>query len=201
MTALARSHSSGHEQPAGPLGVWLDVPDPLLAAGLRRWLREAPGFAISATSAAADVIVRTADGAAGLPRHDAHPAGPVVVLADPSPATDANLATSSPEGDPGSVATITRTGLQPGVFLATVRDVARGRHSATPGPAAADLPSDRRAITVLGMLADGHDLNEIATTLYFSERTVKNVLYGYLGEVGARNRVQAVANAIRRGLV
>lgn len=60
--------------------------------------------------------------------------------------------------------------------------------------------SDREA-RVLRLVADGHDTAEIATTLCYSERTVKNVLHDVTTRLQLRNRSHAVAYALREGLI
>jgi DNA-binding NarL/FixJ family response regulator len=58
-----------------------------------------------------------------------------------------------------------------------------------------------REATVLGLVADGLDTREIATKLSYSERTVKNVLHDVTNRFQLRNRVHAVAYALREGLL
>lgn len=57
-----------------------------------------------------------------------------------------------------------------------------------------------RECDVLRLLAEGIGVGDIATKLSFSERTVKNVLYGVIGRMGLRNRTHAVAYAARVGV-
>ncbi|OLF18601.1 helix-turn-helix transcriptional regulator [Actinophytocola xanthii] len=54
---------------------------------------------------------------------------------------------------------------------------------------------------VLRLLAEGHGLEEIATELGYAERTVKNVLYGLMTRLGLSTRAQAVAFALRTGVI
>jgi DNA-binding NarL/FixJ family response regulator len=58
-----------------------------------------------------------------------------------------------------------------------------------------------REIDVIRLLADGLVTEEIAKKLCFSERTVKNVIYGTMRRHGLRNRSHAVAYAMRCGLI
>jgi DNA-binding NarL/FixJ family response regulator len=58
-----------------------------------------------------------------------------------------------------------------------------------------------REIEVLRLVADGHDTKEIAATLCYSERTVKNVLHEVTTRLQLRNRSHAVAYAMREGLI
>lgn len=56
-------------------------------------------------------------------------------------------------------------------------------------------------IRVLGMVAQGDTNEEIAQKMHWSERTIKREIEGVMVKLGARNRAQAVAEAIRRGLI
>ncbi len=58
-----------------------------------------------------------------------------------------------------------------------------------------------REIAVLHLLAEGHDTAEVGRRLYFSERTVKNVIHDVTSRLDLRNRTHAVAYAIRQGLI
>ncbi|GIF44560.1 response regulator transcription factor [Actinoplanes xinjiangensis] len=58
-----------------------------------------------------------------------------------------------------------------------------------------------REIDVLRLMADGLDTNEIADELCYSERTVKNVIYGLNHRLKLRNRSHAVAYAVRSGVI
>lgn len=58
-----------------------------------------------------------------------------------------------------------------------------------------------REVAVLRLLADGMDTAEVGRRLYFSERTVKNVIHDVTSRLDLRNRTHAVAYAIRQGLI
>jgi len=58
-----------------------------------------------------------------------------------------------------------------------------------------------REIDVLRLMAEGFDTNEIAGKLCYSERTVKNVIYGVTHRLKLRNRSHAVAYALRAGMI
>ncbi len=58
-----------------------------------------------------------------------------------------------------------------------------------------------REVDVLRLMADGLDTAEIAGKLCYSERTVKNVIYGVNHRLKLRNRSHAVAYAVRTGLI
>lgn len=68
-----------------------------------------------------------------------------------------------------------------------------------PGKSIAQL-SDREQ-SVLSLVADGQTTREIAQHLSYSERTVKNVLHDVVTKLGVRSRSQAVAQAVRDGLI
>jgi len=54
---------------------------------------------------------------------------------------------------------------------------------------------------VLTLVADGHATSEVAHAMSYSERTVKNVLHDVVVKLNARTRSQAVACAVREGLI
>ena len=54
---------------------------------------------------------------------------------------------------------------------------------------------------VLALIAEGHPTREVALELSYSERTVKNVLHDVVTKLNARSRSQAVAHAVREGLI
>jgi DNA-binding NarL/FixJ family response regulator len=68
-----------------------------------------------------------------------------------------------------------------------------------PKPAPARL-TDREQ-QVLALIAAGHPTREVALELSYSERTVKNVLHDVVTKLNARSRSQAVAFAVREGLI
>jgi DNA-binding NarL/FixJ family response regulator len=58
-----------------------------------------------------------------------------------------------------------------------------------------------REISVLRLLADGLDTAEVGQQLYYSERTVKNIIHDVTSRLDLRNRTHAVAYALRQGLL
>lgn len=58
-----------------------------------------------------------------------------------------------------------------------------------------------READILRLIADGLDTNEIARSLSYSERTVKNVLHDVTSRLQLRNRSHAVAYALKQGLI
>jgi DNA-binding NarL/FixJ family response regulator len=62
------------------------------------------------------------------------------------------------------------------------------------------LLSDREQ-QVLALVADGLPTREVAVELHYSERTVKKVLGDVVVKLGARSRSQAIAHAVREGII
>jgi DNA-binding NarL/FixJ family response regulator len=58
-----------------------------------------------------------------------------------------------------------------------------------------------RELSVLRLLADGYDTNEVSGQLFYSERTVKNIIHDVTSRLELRNRTHAVAYAIKQGLI
>jgi DNA-binding NarL/FixJ family response regulator len=74
----------------------------------------------------------------------------------------------------------------------------------TNGAGGARPPATRltdREQQVLALIAAGHPTREVAEQLCYSERTVKNVLHDVVTKLNARSRSQAVAFAVREGLI
>jgi DNA-binding NarL/FixJ family response regulator len=62
-------------------------------------------------------------------------------------------------------------------------------------------PLSDREQQVLGLIAEGYPTREVAEHLAYSERTVKNVLHDIVTKLNVRSRSQAVAHAVRDGLI
>ena len=62
-------------------------------------------------------------------------------------------------------------------------------------------PLTVRQTAVLALMAEGHSNAAIAGALSCSEHTVKNVIYDLMARLLVSNRAQAVARAIRAGLI
>ena len=58
-----------------------------------------------------------------------------------------------------------------------------------------------REAAVLRLLAEGLDTAEVGRQLFYSERTVKNIIHDVTSRLELRNRAHAVAYAIREGLI
>lgn len=60
---------------------------------------------------------------------------------------------------------------------------------------------EAREVEVLRMLSQGLGTAQIALDLHYSERTVKNIIHGVLTRLDLRNRTEAVAFALRAGVL
>lgn len=58
-----------------------------------------------------------------------------------------------------------------------------------------------REIKVLKLLSDGMDTAQVGRELFYSERTVKNIIHDLTSRLDLRNRTHAVAYAIKQGLI
>jgi DNA-binding NarL/FixJ family response regulator len=113
--------------------------------------------------------------------------------------------------DAGAVAALVREDLTPERLDASLRAVAAGAtttvasdrgHLPTAVAAAAKVPElTAREQRVLALVADGLPTREIGQELHYSERTVKKVLGDVVVKLGARSRSQAIARAVRQGII
>jgi DNA-binding NarL/FixJ family response regulator len=117
----------------------------------------------------------------------------------------------------GAVGYLPKAELTPETLATAVRAAANGSSVMTPdllGHLLAKLPENAEArpaggraqLTdreqqVLSLIAAGHPTREVALELSYSERTVKNVLHDVVTKLNARSRSQAVAFAVREGLI
>jgi DNA-binding NarL/FixJ family response regulator len=111
--------------------------------------------------------------------------------------------------DAGAVAALVRDDLTPERLGLSLRAVAAGattmvaayrdQLSVTAVAAGPELtPREQR---VLALVADGLPTREIGEELHYSERTVKKVLGDVVVKLGARSRSQAIARAVRQGII
>jgi DNA-binding NarL/FixJ family response regulator len=109
--------------------------------------------------------------------------------------------------DAGAVAALVREDLTPERLGLSLRAVAAGATTMfaayrTQLPAAAEGPTlSAREQQVLSLVADGLPTREIGEELHYSERTVKKVLGDVVVKLGARSRSQAIARAVRQGII
>jgi DNA-binding NarL/FixJ family response regulator len=112
--------------------------------------------------------------------------------------------------DAGAVAALVREDLTPERLGLSLRAVAAGattmlttyRSQLPAGTAVAAGPElTSREQRVLALVADGLPTREIGEELHYSERTVKKVLGDVVVKLGARSRSQAIARAVRQGII
>jgi DNA-binding NarL/FixJ family response regulator len=119
----------------------------------------------------------------------------------------------------GAVGFLARDTLTPDALAGAVQAAANGSSVIAPGllaglaqrhtagaPATAATNGRAPHLTVreqqvLSLIADGLPTREVAQRLSYSERTVKNVLHDAVTKLGVRSRSQAVAHAVRDGLI
>lgn len=88
--------------------------------------------------------------------------------------------------------------LTPDRLIDTVRVVASGLRVRQEQH---QIDLSQRQLKVLSGLSHGEATRQISETLGLSERTVKQVIFDTQRTLDAQNRCQAVANALRRGLI
>ncbi len=75
------------------------------------------------------------------------------------------------------------------------------RRLEVPSPAEEDRVITKREEEVLQRIADGCSTPEVAEQLYISQKTVKNHLASIYQKLDARDRTQAVLQAVRMGII
>jgi len=92
-------------------------------------------------------------------------------------------------------------------LIRAIRDVSRGSNRVSSSVAAKlaeryqQVRLTMRELEVLRLAAEGRSNKDIAATLRLGEETVKSHISSLLSKLGVANRTEAVAAAIRRGLV
>lgn len=204
---------------ATPIRVWVDDHNAVFRLGLTACLA-APGFVLAGESSAfaplpdlrrTDLLVFELDDNR-LRRALELTRGSLVRLVTVAGSVDDNLLVEAIEA--GVSGAMTRSEVSPRAFLHCLRSVAGG-HGFLPAAALSQLAgapgSGRRGrlvgdltgreLDVLRLLSGGDSTREIATSLCYSEKTVKNIVHDVLVRMNCRNRAQAVALATRRGLI
>jgi DNA-binding NarL/FixJ family response regulator len=202
--------------------VALHAPDAVTYAGLASFLASSPGIDVLPEADGADSDVRVvcceelSSGVLAMLRHSAAATRlPVVLVIDGI--TESELLTAV---ECRVVAILPRVAISGERLVHSVRAAAAGGGVMPPnlvgellkhierlqrevlapnGLNAAGLTT--REVDVLRLMADGHDTHEIAGQLCYSERTVKNVIYGLTKRLNLRSRSHAVAYALRTGMI
>lgn len=197
--------------------------DPLSRAGLAAALRDQPAFAVDDSlggpdgTAVAVVVTDEVDEAALREIRALRARGHERVVLLAAKVDDAGLLAAVEAGVAGVVR---RSQATPSHLATAIRAAAAGEGTLPPdllgrllsqvgrlqrqvlhprGLTFAGLTE--REIAVLRLLSEGHDTAEVGRRLYFSERTVKNVIHDVTSRLDLRNRTHAVAYAIRQGLI
>ena len=205
-----------------PVPVMVVAADPLSRAGIVSQLRAGNGFTVasdgaSPTDAVALVVADEVDPsiAAEIRALRARGVGRVVALL--ARVDDKGLLAAAEAGVTGVVRRSDATAANLSVAL---RSAAAGEGTLPPdllgrllrqvGQLQRQVLSPRgltfaglteREIEVLRLLAEGHDTAEVGQRLFYSERTVKNIIHDVTSRLELRNRTHAVAYAIREGLI
>lgn len=111
--------------------------------------------------------------------------------------------------DAGAVAGLDSDELTPQALAIAIRATVAGvplMHRRTNGAAehravAGHAPLTEREQQVLALVAEGLATREVALELHYSERTVKKVLGDVVVKLGVRSRSQAIAHAVREGII
>jgi DNA-binding NarL/FixJ family response regulator len=204
------------------ISVFVFASDPLTQAGLRSELRSRPEIEVVAEAGldAAAVAVVAADAMSdatvatvraiqrnGCPRVVvvlAHIDDDAVLAAVEAGASGILRRTeASPERLVEAIfATARGEGLLPSDLLGRLMEQVGRTQRQVLGPRGLSFRTlTEREAQVLRLMAQGLDTAEVASRLAYSERTVKNVLYGVTTRLQLRNRTHAVAFAVREGLI
>lgn len=202
--------------------VHVSAADPLSRAGIVSQLRKAQGFAIVAEGELPEDVVALvvgdeldADVLAAMRSLRGRGVRRVVLLV--SRVDDRSLLGAA---EAGATGVLRRSEATPGNLSSALRSAAAGEGTLPPdllgrllrqvGQLQRQVLSPRgltfsglteREAAVVRLLADGFDTAEIAGHLFYSERTVKNIIHDITSRLELRNRTHAVAYAIREGLI
>ena len=190
--------------PKSTLTVELAIGDPDLAERIRDMLTARPGFAVAPAADGRKPEVLVTDGIAEL-QGEAAQAAPVLVLTDAAAAADAldagaTAVLSVDIGDRALRAAIRAAVLGLTTLSGEFRDRIGAGHAEgeVDGPTA-DLTS--RELQVLQLLAEGASNKAIARRLGITPHTAKFHVATIAGKLGATGRTDAVARAMRLGLL
>lgn len=205
-----------------PVRVAVCSADPIMHAGLTSFLRSRPQLVIvePAELTERDVVVvhaerMTPQVAAELRAHGVPAGAPKVLLVGELRESDILTAvecrvvsilsralTSSAHLVDAVLSVAPERALLPADLLGRLLGHVRQLQRDAPEAGAADSAGlTAREVEVLRLMAEGCDTAEIADKLCYSERTVKNTVYGLTNRLNLRNRPHAVAYAMRAGVI
>jgi DNA-binding CsgD family transcriptional regulator len=177
----------------------LEAGDPVTRAGLHRFLGAVPAMRLVRAGETADVRVVACDRLTGELESSLCASGPPVVLI-----VDSTLEREWPlPPETRIVGVRRRDAVTPDRLVRDVRAAAAspGRPLPDEETRPVEEPLAAREIAVLRLAAEGLDTAEIAASLHCTERFVKRISHRLFARLGLKNRTQAVAYAIRRGLI
>lgn len=201
--------------------VHVSAADPLSQAGITSQLRRAQGFSVVEGELPEDVVALVVaddlDPVALAEMRSLRGRGVRRIVLLVSRLDDRSLLAAAEAGVTG---VLRRSEATVGNLAAVIRSAAAGEGTLPPdllgrllrqvGQLQRQVLSPRgltfsglteREAAVVRLLADGYDTAEIAGRLYYSERTVKNIIHDITSRLELRNRTHAVAYAIREGLI
>jgi DNA-binding NarL/FixJ family response regulator len=205
------------------IDIVVSAADPLSRAGIVSQLRSSRGFSVSTdgTTASPDcVALIVADEiddevTAQIRSLRAHGVARIVLLA--ARVDDKGLLAAAEAGVSGVVrrseatahnlamairATAAGEGtLPPDLLGRLLRQVGQLQRQVLSPRGLTFLGLTEREVKVLRLLAEGFDTAEVGERLFYSERTVKNIIHDVTSRLELRNRTHAVAYAIREGLI
>lgn len=206
----------------GRIPVLVSAADPLSRAGIISQLRRAQGFGVVTEGEVPEdvvalVVADELDGSVLAEMRVLRGRGIRRLVLLISRVDDRSLLAAAEAGVTGVVR---RNDATPGNLSAAIRSAAAGEGTLPPdllgrllrqvGQLQRQVLSPRgltfsglteREASVLRLLADGYDTAEVGRQLFYSERTVKNIIHDVTSRLELRNRSHAVAYAIREGLI
>ena len=207
MTPLAAVHPL-RSLPAERLAVAIATTDPLSRAGLAAQLQGQPAMEVvdGVEPGAAGVVVVVAhevDDATTREIRAIRATGQEHVVLLVAKVDDAGLLAAVEAGVSGVVrrSQATPSQLSPDLLGRLLSQVGRLQRQVLHPRGLTFAGLTEREVAVLRLLADGLDTAEVGHCLFFSERTVKNVIHDITSRLDLRNRTHAVAYAIRQGLI
>lgn len=195
--------------PNNTLRIWIAAPSPVVRAGLRSLLEDAPPLQVVHISTSLQEEDRPASpvdlvilaSGASPPALPGDLDCPVLLLVDTPPTARLPAAVravlSVDTGPAGLVAAC--LAVQAGLWVDQFNPFRRPAE--TPPGLPDDDPLTPREIEVLQIMAAGLTNRQIAARLVLSENTVKFHVSSIFSKLGAVNRAEAVTLAIRRGLL
>ncbi len=203
--------------------VVVSAADPLSRAGIVSQLRASQGFSVSADDAVAGpetvalVVADDIDDAVATQIRSlrGRGVGRVVLLA--SRVDDKGLLAAAEAGVSGVVRRSDATArnlasairaawagegtLPPDLLGRLLRQVGQLQRQVLSPRGLTFLGLTDRETKVLRLLSEGLDTAEVGQRLFYSDRTVKNIIHDVTSRLELRNRTHAVAYAIREGLI